>query len=214
MKKIIFILLTLIALTACDNQTISLEVNDPLEYSVNIKNNAEFILIKEGTSIEEATRIIKDNLDIETNADSYEFDWWGEAYSALTREDLVFLSEDYLTGVLNEGRFAEVNEAFSDDITDVSISKKLTLDNESFRPIELIIDFTKDGKTETLYEQILLCVAQDAEYNAIAMNAVTTIENAFIALWNEAPRYSYSELYSIAKKEGHYSNIRAAEKIN
>lgn len=193
-RKILFILLVLITFTACSKK-ITIEVNNPLEYSVGIKNNAEFILIKEGTSIEEATQIIKENLEMETNADSYEFDWYGEALSSFEEDMSTFTSEDMADDL-----------KLANDI--VKESKELTLNHDSFRPIELIFTFTKNQEIKVYYKQILLCVAEDDEYNVLLTNDATTVEDAYIAIYHNTSGMNYDDYMENAMQEGYFSNIK------
>lgn len=216
MKKITFLFILLLTFSACVSKkdAVSLEVNDSLSYVVSIKNKAEFILIKEGISIDEATQIILDNLDIETNADNYQFDWYGEAYSDLTREDIEEYRSTYYDddGSINIYKSEEnpIVDAFIDDVTDTSVSKELTLNNDSFRPIELVVDFIKDGNTETFYKQILVCVAEEEQYNVLKNSDAKTIEEAYVVLWNHASKYTYNGLLEEAQSKGQFSNIKTA----
>ena len=87
MKKLLLIPF-ITFLFACSNGSTALNVNEPLTYDVKIKDNAEFILVKEGTSVDEFTNNLESYLDINTNADSYEIDWLGESLSHYSREEL------------------------------------------------------------------------------------------------------------------------------
>lgn len=86
MKKILLIPI-LLMLFACGSNN-SLKVIEPLEYDIEIKNNAEFILIREGTDVDEFTNNLENYLDINTNADSYTIDWLGQSLSTSTIEKL------------------------------------------------------------------------------------------------------------------------------
>lgn len=217
---IIFVMLILNLLSGCSSTT-SLEVNNPLEYTVNVKDNAEFILIKKDTSIDETTQIIEDNLDIKTNADSYEIDWYGEAASSFTKEEYEenvefwnSLSDKEKGG--NDVLYNDTIEGYSyyivrsstiDDNLDLETIKENTLNHESIRPIELIIDFTKDGQTETYYKQILLCVAKEDKYEVIKNNNVLTIEDIYKTLDANIPTMSAQERMALTKADGYVSNL-------
>ena len=221
MKKLL--LIPIIAmLFGCSSNT-TMNVNEPLTYDVKIKNNAEFILVKEGTSVDEFTNNLESYLDINTNADSYIIDWLGESISIYTREELKNL--DGKTAERLSGMYS-TDEADDVDTTnkkinienEIQVSKESTLNYDSFRPIELIIDFTKDGKTVTYYEQITLAVAREDEYNVISSNSITTMEEAYRQIGlNDGITYNlnsgsykeYENYYkNIAKEEGYFSNIR------
>lgn len=200
----------LILLCACSSKSTTITVNDPLSYSVNIKDDAEYILVKEGTSIEEATQIILDNLDIETNADSYELEWYGEMYAELTREDLETVVSKKDNVISEREPYADVHVSYlkyAKNFGDVKESQELTLNHDSIRPIELIFDFTKDGETITYYKEILLCVARDTQYNIIdSISVDKTIENLYQTLdakTNQQTVFSYAR-----DNEGYVSNIR------
>ncbi len=158
MKKILLIpIITL--LIACSSNT-TMSVNEPLTYDVKIKDNAEFILVKEGTSVEDFTNSLENYLDIDTNADSYKIEWVGEAYSSLT-------AEEYL-----EKKSTLPFESSRED----------TLNHDSFRPIGLYITFEKDGISEVDYKQIILGVAREEEYSYISSNNAVTVIDAYRAI--------------------------------
>lgn len=216
MKKFLIIFITLLVLTGCDRQSNKLEVNDPLKYSVSIKDNAEFILIKEGTSIEEATKIIKDNLDIDTNADSYDLDWYGEAYAAYYKEDIENLIEEYGAG----GKKIEEKKNIADDfkkiyqveyehLGDEIYAKELTLNNESIRPIELILDFKKDDETITEYKQILVCISKEDIYDVLSKEQPRTIEGMYSLLNKNGLLFTdANKLVDYVSDMGYASNLR------
>ena len=220
MKKLLLIPLISILFACSTNSTMS--VNEPLTYDVKIKDNAEFILVKEGTSVENFTNELPNYLDIETNADSYEIDWVGESLSIYTREKMQALDGQQtwkLSGMQAAGNGVSRIDEFTIDIEDeIQVSKESTLNYDSFRPIELIIDFTKDGETKTFYKQITLAVARDNEYNIISSNNIKTIEEAYrqigisdgITCSIDSSNYKkYNNYYNnIAKEEGYFSNIR------
>ncbi len=227
MKKLLLIPIITI-LFACSSGN-TLKVDDPLTYDVKIKDNAEFILVKEGTSVEEFTNNLERYLDIDTNADSYTIDWFGESLSVYTREDLEMLNGEkidaHLSGMQSGVNESQVNYGFVnyeyevfDMNNEIQVSKESTLNYDSFRPIELIIDFIKDGETTTYYKQITLAVARDKEYNVISSNNITTMEEAYrqIAINDgidyrmsiTGPVYDYTNYAEISKEQGYFSNIR------
>ncbi len=218
MKKLLLIpIITL--LIACSSNTATMSVNEPLTYDVKIKDNAEFILVKEGTSVEEFTNNLESYLDIDTNADSYTIDWFGESLSVYTREELEELDGEEINAELSgmqptRAKWDEQYKTFNMN-EEIQTSKEATLNYDSFRPIELIIDFTKDGETTTYYKQITLAVAREKEYNVISTNNITTMEEAYrqIAI-NDGIDYSYNvgkylvDYVQTSKEEGYFSNIR------
>ena len=214
MKKLLLIPLISILFACSTNSTMS--VNEPLTYDVKIKDNAEFILVKEGTSVEDFTNELPNYLDIETNADSYEIDWVGESLSTYTREEMQALDglQTYqLSGMQKSDDLYSVPEEFTIDIeNEIQVSKESTLNYDSFRPIELIIDFTKDGETKTYYKQITLAVARDNEYNVISSNNINTIEEAYrqIGVTDGIiyDLYDFRYSYSSSASDGYLSNIR------
>ena len=215
MKKLLLIPIITMLFACSSNATMN--VNEPLTYDVKIKDNAEFILIKEGTSVDEFTNNLESYLDINTNADSYKIDWLGESLSAYTRQDLKKLTSlevERLSGIQPASKIVGNALKIVDIANEIQVSKESTLNYDSFRPIELIIDFTKDGKTETYYKQITLAVARDEQYNIISLNNITTMEEAYrqIAIYDDV---DYSESIQVARnyvetseKEGYFSNIR------
>lgn len=202
-------------LFACGSNN-SLKVIEPLEYNVEIKNNAEFILIKEGTGVDEFTNNLENYLDINTNADSYTIDWLGQSLSTFTVEEL----KDYEGKKLETVSGVQKTERTVLDTRDLKldeeneISKEATLNYDSFRPIKLVIDFNKDGKIERVYKTIILAVARDYEYNIIESNNITKIEDAYrkITESDYAQGYDCFELNDILRnnihKESYVSNIR------
>ena len=94
------------------------------------------------------------------------------------------------------------------------ISKEATLNYDSFRPIKLVVDFNKDGKTERVYKTIVLAVARDYEYNIIETSNITKIEDAYrkITESDYAQGYDCFELNDILRNnvhtESYVSNIR------
>lgn len=214
MKKI-FLIPILLMLFACGSNN-SLKVIEPLEYDVEIKNNAEFILIKEGTGVDEFTNNLENYLDINTNADSYTIDWLGQSLSTFTVEEL----KDYEGKKLETVSGVQKTERTVLDTRDLKldeenkISKEATLNYDSFRPIKLVIDFNKDGKIERVYKTIILAVARDYEYNIIESNNITKIEDAYrkITESDYAQGYDCFELNDILRnnihKESYVSNIR------
>ncbi len=219
MRKILLIpIITL--LIACSSNTSTMSVNEPLTYDVKIKDNAEFILVKEGTSVEDFTNSLENYLDIDTNADSYTIDWYGESISSYTKEELKKLegkTAERLSGMFSTD-LAEDPDATNKKIkidTEIETSKEATLNYDSFRPIELIIDFTKDGKTETYYKQITLAVAREEEYNTISSNEITTIEEVYRQIglndgidYDPIVSHYFTTYISASKKDGYFSNIR------
>lgn len=214
MRKLLLIPILLI-LFACGSST-TMNVNDPLEYNIEIKNNAEFILIKEGTDVEEFTNNLENYLDINTNADSYTIDWLGQSLSTFTVEEL----KDYEGKKLEIVSGVQKTEHNALDTRNLKldeenkISKESTLNYDSFRPIKLVIDFNKDSKTERVYKTIILAVARDYEYNIIKSNNITKIEDAYrkITESDYAQGYSDIDLYNILvnniHNENYVSNIR------
>ena len=218
MKKLLLIPIITI-LFACSSNT-TMNVNEPLTYDVKIKDNAEFILVKEGTSVDEFTNNLESYLDIDTNADSYTIDWLGESLSAYTREELKNLDGELaysLSGMRSaeEGRNDHYAEQVIDIENEIMVSKEATLNYDSFRPIELIVDFTKDGETETYYKQITLAVAREDEYNVISSNNITTMEEAYRQIglsdgidYNPVASHYFTTYINASKEDGYFSNIR------
>ena len=213
MRKILLIPLISLLFACSSSNTIS--VNNPLTYDVKIKDNAEFILVKEGTSVENFTAELPNYLDIETNADSYEIDWVGESLSVYTRKEIQFLEGEQTYALSGMQKTTDLDyqdkEYTIENIDDeIQTSKESTLNYDSFRPIELIIGFTKDGKTETYYKQITLAVAKDDEYNVISSNNIKTIEEAYRQIGiNDGIDNSYSLAYAASSaSNGYVSNIR------
>ena len=218
MKKLLLIPIITI-LFACSSTT-TMNVNEPLTYDVKIKDNAEFILVKEGTSVDEFTNNLESYLDIDTNADSYTIDWLGESLSAYTREELKNLDGELaysLSGMRSaeEGRNDHYAEQVIDIENEIMVSKEATLNYDSFRPIELIVDFTKDGETETYYKQITLAVAREDEYNVISSNNITTMEEAYRQIglsdgidYNPVASHYFTTYINASKEDGYFSNIR------
>ena len=214
MRKLLLIPI-LLMLFACGSNN-SLKVIEPLEYNVEIKNNAEFILIKEGTGVDEFTNNLENYLDINTNADSYTIDWLGQSLSTFTVEEL----KDYEGKKLETVSGVQKTERTVLDTRDLKldeeneISKEATLNYDSFRPIKLVIDFNKDGKIERVYKTIILAVARDYEYNIIESNNITKIEDAYRKITENdyAQGYDCFELNDILRnnihKESYVSNIR------
>ena len=218
MKKLLLIpIITM--LFACSSNA-ALSVNEPLTYDVKIKDNAEFILVKEGTSVDEFTNNLESYLDISTNADSYEIDWVGESLSTYTREDLKKLegkTAERLNGMLSTDEVNDVDTTNKkiDIEKEIRVSKESTLNYDSFRPIELIIDFTKDGETEIYYKQITLAVAREEEYNIISSNNIVTMEEAYRQIglsdgidYNPIASHYFSTYINASKEDGYFSNIR------
>lgn len=216
MKKI-FLIPILLMLFACGSNN-SLKVIEPLEYDVEIKNNAEFILIKEGTGVDEFTNNLENYLDINTNADSYTIDWLGQSLSISTIEDMKKYEGLYLrkySGFQSAGENYDLKDTRIFNLDEENkISKEATLNYDSFRPIKLVIDFNKDGKTERVYKTIILAVARDYEYNIIESNNITKIEDAYrkITESDYAQGYDCFELNDILRNnvhtESYVSNIR------
>lgn len=214
MRKLLLIPI-LLMLFACGSNN-SLKVIEPLEYDVEIKNNAEFILIKEGTNVDEFTNNLENYLDINTNADSYTIDWLGQSLSTYTVKELKGYEGkklEIVSGVQKTERTVlDTRDLKLDE--ENKISKEATLNYDSFRPIKLVIDFNKDGKIERVYKTIILAVARDYEYNIIKSNSITKIEDAYrkITESDYAQGYSETDLYSILinniHNENYVSNIR------
>ena len=190
MKKLLLIPLISILFACSTNNTMS--VNEPLTYDVKIKDNAEFILVKEGTSVEDFTNELPSYIDIETNADSYKIDWVGEQYSSL-----------------NVKEYEEKKNIYP-----LENSREDTLNHDSFRPIGIYVSFEKEGEITTDYKQIILAVARDDEYNIISSNEIKTIEEAYRAI-NEAKPFemngNYNDFFTLYKtweEEQYVSNIR------
>ena len=204
-------------LFACSSNA-TLSVNEPLTYDVKIKDNAEFILIKEGTSVDEFTNSLESYLDINTNADSYEIDWVGESLSTYTREEIKSLDRKQTFRLSGMREISEIdlnNLPIIDIDNEIQVSKESTLNYDSFRPIELIIAFTKDGETETYYKQITLAVAREDEYNVISSNNITTMEEAYRQIglsdgidYNPIASHYFTTYINASKEDGYFSNIR------
>lgn len=216
MKKI-YLIPILLMLFACGSNN-SLKVIEPLEYNVEIKNNAEFILIKEGTGVDEFTNNLENYLDINTNADSYTIDWLGQSLSISTIEDMKKYEGLYLrkySGFQSAGENYDLKDTRIFNLEEENVySKEATLNYDSFRPIKLVIDFNKNGKTERVYKTIILAVARDYEYNIIESNNITKIEDAYRKITENdyAQGYDCFELNDILRnnihKESYVSNTR------
>lgn len=144
--------------------TRTLNVNEPLEYSIRIKDNAEFILVKEGMDIEEFTSNLNHYLDIDTNADSYTIDWLGQSLCTSTIEKLKTYEGKELLAISGIQSTARDKDYHPIDTRifyldkENKYSKEATLNYDSFRPIKLVIDFNKDGEIERVYKtNILSC---------------------------------------------------------
>ena len=214
MKKLLLIPIITMLFACSSNATMN--VNEPLTYDVKIKDNAEFILVKEGTSVDEFTNNLESYLDISTNADSYEIDWVGESLSTYTREEMKSLDGKQTFRLSGMREISEIdlnNLPIIDIDNEIQVSKESTLNYDSFRPIELIIDFTKDGETETYYKQITLAVAREDEYNVISSNNITTMEEAYRQIGlNDGIIYEtgdyFEQYFSSSVLDGYLSNIR------
>ena len=216
MRKI-FLIPILLMLFACGSNN-SLKVIEPLEYDIEIKNNAEFILIREGTDVDEFTNNLDNNLDIDTNADSYTIDWLGQSLSISTIEEMKKYEGLYLrkySGFQSAGENYDLKDTRIFKLDEENVySKEATLNYDSFRPIKLVIDFNKDGKTKRVYKTIILAVAKDYEYNIIESNNITKIEDAYrkITESDYAQGYGWFDLdkkvRSNIHKESYVSNIR------
>lgn len=218
MRKLLLIPI-LLMLFACGSNT-TMKVIEPLEYDIKIKNNAEFILVKEGTDVEEFTNNLDNFLDIDTNADSYTIDWLGQSLSTSTIEKLKTYEGKKLRGMSGmqetgiDITYTEENAKIFNFDEENKISKEATLNYDSFRPIKLVIDFNKDGKTERVYKTIILAVVRDYEYSIIESNNITKIEDAYrkITESDYAQGYSDIDLYNILvnniHNENYVSNIR------
>lgn len=219
MKKILLIPI-LLMLFACGSVT-TMNVNDPLKYNIEIKNNAEFILIKEGTDVEEFTNNLDKYLDIDTNADTYTIDWLGQSLSVSTIEEMKKYEGLYLrkySGFQSAGENYDLKDTRIFKLDEENkISKEATLNYDSFRPIKLVIDFNKDGKTERVYKTIILAIARDYEYNIIESNNITKIEDVYRKITENdyAQGYDCFELNKIVRnnthKESYVSNIRQSQ---
>ena len=218
MRKLLLIPI-LFMLFACGSNN-SLKVIEPLEYDVEIKNNAEFILIKEGTNVEEFTNNLENYLVIDTNADSYTIDWLGQSLSTFTVEELKSYEGKKLE-IVSGVQKTERNDKYELlDTRDLKLdeenkfSKEATLNYDSFRPIKLVIDFNKNGETERVYKTIILAVTRDYEYNIIESNNITKIEDAYrkITESDYAQGYDWFSLDEKVRdnihKESYVSNIR------
>ncbi len=216
MRKI-FLIPILLMLFACGSNN-SLKVIEPLEYDVEIKNNAEFILIREGTDVDEFTNNLENHLDINTNADSYTIDWLGQSLSISTIEEMKKYEGLYLrkySGFQSAGENYDLKDTRIFKLDEENVySKEATLNYDSFRPIKLVIDFNKDGKTKRVYKTIILAVAKDYEYNIIESNNITKIEDAYrkITESDYAQGYDWFSLDEKVRdnihKESYVSNIR------
>lgn len=216
MRKI-FLIPILLMLFACGSNN-SLKVIEPLEYDVEIKNNAEFILIREGTDVDEFTNNLENHLDINTNADSYTIDWLGQSLSISTIEEMKKYEGLYLrkySGFQSAGENYDLKDTRIFKLDEENVySKEATLNYDSFRPIKLVIDFNKDGKTKRVYKTIILAVARDYEYNIIKSNNITKIEDAYRKITESDYAQGY-DCFSLDEKvrdnihkESYVSNIR------
>lgn len=216
MRKI-FLIPILLMLFACGSNN-SLKVIEPLEYDVEIKNNAEFILIREGTDVDEFTNNLENHLDINTNTDSYTIDWLGQSLSISTIEEMKKYEGLYLrkySGFQSAGENYDLKDTRIFKLDEENVySKEATLNYDSFRPIKLVIDFNKDGKTKRVYKTIILAVARDYEYNIIKSNNITKIEDAYRKITESDYAQGY-DCFSLDEKvrdnihkESYVSNIR------
>ena len=198
----------LIFLFACSNSS-TLNVNNPLAYDVKIKDNAEFILVKEGTSVDEFTNNLVSYLDIDTNADSYAIDWLGESLSTYDEDTLNELDgkEAYFTsGIDDYGDWDNLKTIVIKE--EVEVSKETTLNYDSFRPIKLIIKFSKDGTIETYYKQIILAVCKQEDYDVIFSSNISSIEEVYRKLDERDGFTSSIKAYVQASyNNGYTSNI-------
>ena len=198
----------LIFLFACSNSS-TLNVNNPLAYDVKIKDNAEFILVKEGTSVDEFTNNLVSYLDIDTNADSYAIDWLGESLSTYDEDTLNELDgkEAYFTsGIDDYGDWDNLKTIVIKE--EVEVSKETTLNYDSFRPIKLIIKFSKDGTIEKYYKQIILAVCKQEDYDVIFSSNISSIEEVYRKLDERDGFTSSIKAYVQASyNNGYTSNI-------
>lgn len=216
MRKLLLIPI-LLMLFACGSNN-SLKVIEPLEYDVEIKNDAEFILIREGTDVDEFTNNLENHLDVNTNADSYTIDWLGQSLSISTIEEMKKYEGLYLrkySGFQSAGENYDLKDTRIFKLDEENVySKEATLNYDSFRPIKLVIDFNKDGKTKRVYKTIILAVAKDYEYNIIESNNIKKIEDAYRKITENdyAQGYDWFDLdkkvRSNIHKESYVSNIR------
>ena len=198
----------LIFLFACSNSS-TLNINNPLAYDVKIKDNAEFILVKEGTSVDEFTNNLVSYLDIDTNADSYAIDWLGESLSTYDEDTLNELDgkEAYFTsGIDDYGDWDNLKTIVIKE--EVEVSKETTLNYDSFRPIKLIIKFSKDGIEKTYYKQIILAVCKQEDYDVIFSSNISSIEEVYRKLDERDGFTSSIKAYVQASyNNGYTSNI-------
>ncbi len=204
------VLIPFIFLFACSNSSsVSLNVNEPLTYDVKIKDKAEFILVKEGTSVDEFTNNLESYLDIDTNADSYTIDWLGESLSTYDEDALSELDGKeayFISGIDGYGDWDNLKTINVEE--EVIASKETTLNYDSFRPIKLIIKFSKDGTIETYYKQIILAVCKQEDYDVIFSSNISSIEEAYRKLDERDGFTSSIKAYVQASYDnGYTSNI-------
>lgn len=215
MKKVLLIPIILV-LFACNSNTLS--VNNPLTYDIKIKNNDEFILVREGTDINEFSKSLYDYLDIKTNADSYTIDWLGESLSTgdvETFETIDGLEVCGVSGFEEAIDYEHYDEKFViyNFKEDLIVSKESTLNYDSFRPIKVYVDFKKGDETKRVYKMIYLAVAKEREYNIIKENNITSIEKAMREINKHDveegfKNIDYYDTFDRFREDGYISNIR------
>ena len=205
------VLIPFMFLFACSNSSsVSLNANEPLTYDVKIKDNTEFILVKEGTSVDEFTNNLESYLAIDTNADSYTIDWLGESLSTYDEDTLNEIDGKeayFINGI--DYYFDWDNLKTINVEEEVIASKETTLNYDSFRPIKLIIKFSKDGIEKTYYKQIILAVCKQEDYDVISSNNIKTIDEVYRKL-DEIDGFTSNikDYVQTSYSNGYTSNIR------
>ena len=92
---------------------------------------------------------------------------------------------------------------------EVIASKETTLNYDSFRPIKLIIKFSKDGIEKTYYKQIILAVCKQEDYDVISSNNIKTIDEVYRKL-DEIDGFTSNikDYVQTSYSNGYTSNIR------
>lgn len=160
MKKIIILLfsvLTLLTCSGCEQKIKTNDVDVPLIVHYGVKDNLECILVDQYTLVNEFN--VEDYIYVDINKDvDYEIHWIGERLVSDTYKSY----DDVLKTKINRSAAYNNLEDYVIDENAIEDSKRLTLNCEGFRPIQVFIDVHDgDNTISKVFELNLLIVPED-----------------------------------------------------
>ncbi len=214
--KLITFLLAAAMLTACSGNAnteegIDFSVNEPLVVHISMKENAEYIPVREYTSVSDFNPEEYIDIDINKADASYEVHWVGEQFAYRVDSYADFFDEgttykDPITPLSDSEDSLSLQNKFKHiDEDTLEKSRQDTLDNEGIKCISIYVDVNYENEIHPYYIDSLLLVSPDELLETVMNESTRKVENVLVEIYKRKTQLGY-------KSGGWFDDPRSVDK--